>query len=554
MSLFDIGVSSVLGWRALLALALAALRSVVSAGAQQEGRGRLSLVIEEQLPDGRKVSAPSRIHLADDRGKPVLPQGFPSFKDHFNSGGRLEIELPAGRYVWTVERGPEYSRASGRLEVRPDATDALTAVLSRNFGFELAERGWYSGDLHIHRTPEELPLLVRSEDLHVAPILTVWNKESRWARRRLPEQLLVEIEPTRVFHLLACEDERRGGAQLYFNMKQPLNFSGDGPEFPSPVTHLREAIERDGAWVDVEKPFWWDVPAWVATGKIRSLGIANNHMCRSEMYDDEAWGRPRDRTAFPPPRGNGFYSQDIYYRLLNCGFRIPPSAGSASGVLPNPVGYNRVYVHSLGAFSYGAWWRGLAEGQSFVTNGPILLVQANEAYPGHVFRRPAGEKLAVNLQVEIAGNDPLEALEVIRDGVIVERLNGDRLNRRRSSSLTLESNGQIRIGGRTVRPDDSAADPLVFERSGWFLVRAIAAVPSTFRFASTAPYYVEIGEHRRRVHRADVAYFLRWVDERIRALKLDRAGHLRDPEQQSAVLEPHLNARRLFESLLVQAE
>ena len=46
-----------------------------------------------------------------------------------------------------------------------------------------------------------------------------------------------------------------------------------------------------------------------------------------------------------PGRGtqwDGYWTQDIYYALLNCGLRIPPSAGSASGVLPNPVGYNRV--------------------------------------------------------------------------------------------------------------------------------------------------------------------------------------------------------------------
>ena len=46
-----------------------------------------------------------------------------------------------------------------------------------------------------------------------------------------------------------------------------------------------------------------------------------------------------------PRSGNGYWSQEIYYHLLNCGLRLPPSAGSASGVLPNPVGYNRVYVH-----------------------------------------------------------------------------------------------------------------------------------------------------------------------------------------------------------------
>ncbi len=334
----------------------------------------------------------------------------------------------------------------------------------------------------------------------------------------------------RHFHRLACEDERLGGALLYFNLKRPLDFSGDGPEFPSPVTHLRKALEQEGTWVDIEKPFWWDMPAWVATGKVRSLGVANNHMCRSRMYKDEAWGRTRDRQQFPPPRGNGFYSQALYYRLLNCGLRIPPSAGSASGVLPNPVGYNRVYVHVDGPFSHDAWWSGLGLGRSFVTNGPILLVQANGEDPGHVFRAPAGEKATVALDVQVIGDDPLEAVEVIRDGVVVERLEGRSL------------------------ADRPILKPLVFERSGWFLVRTIAAVPETFRFASTAPFYVEIGDRPQVVRRADVTFFLRWIDERIVALEADRQGHLRDPAQKATVLGPHREARRFFEGLLRAAD
>ena len=375
-----------------------------------------------------------------------------------------------------------------------------------------------------------MPLLLRSEDLHVAPVLTDWNRTNIWKDRPLPDRLLVEVEPTRYFHRLACEDERLGGALLYFNLKRPLDLSGDGLEFPSPVTHLREALDQEGTWVNIEKPFWWDMPTWVATGKVRSLGLANNHMCRSEMYKDEAWGRPRDLRQFPSPRGNGYYSQDLYYRLLNCGLRIPPSAGSASGVLPNPVGYNRVYVHVDGPFSHDAWWSGLGLGRSFVTNGPILLVQANGEDPGHVFRAPAGAKATVVLDVRVIGDDPLETVEVIRDGVIVERLEGKLL---------------------AERP---ILKPLVFERSGWFLVRTIAAVPETFRFASTAPFYVEIGDRPRVVRRADVTFFLQWIDERIAVLEADRQGRLRDPAQKSTVLGPHREARRFFEGLLRAAD
>ena len=68
-------------------------------------------------------------------------------------------------------------------------------------------------------------------------------------------------------------------------------------------------------------------------------------MEREGIVDNEAGGWPRDLTLFPKPYGNGRWSQEIYYHLLNCGLRIPPTAGSGSGANNNPVGYNRLYVH-----------------------------------------------------------------------------------------------------------------------------------------------------------------------------------------------------------------
>jgi hypothetical protein len=251
------------------------------------------------------------------------------------------------------------------------------------------------------------------------------------------------------------------------------------------------------------------------------------------MYEDEAWGRPRDAERFPPPRGNGFYTQEIYYRLLDCGFRIPPSAGSASGVLPNPVGYNRVYVHLEGAFEYQGWWKRLAAGRCFVTNGPMLLVEANGRPPGEVFAAKDGGAVTVELDIRVGGNDPLEVVEVIRDGEVAEALRTGALARER--------------GLHWLRPR-----PLVFTRSGWFLVRAIADVPGTFRFASSAPFYVEVGDVARRVHTPSVEYFLRWIDERIEAL--EKSPDLSDEEERASVLRPHRAARTAFERLLAESK
>src|SRR5690606_11822382 len=135
-----------------------------------------------------------------------------------------------------------------------------------------------------------------------------------------------------------------------------------GREHPTTTSLLRIAKAVPGVWADIEKPFWWDAPIWLSTGLADSVGIAHNHMHRGGVYAGEAWGRARDMGTYPEPKGNGLYTQEIYYRILNCGLRIPPSAGSASGVLPNPVGYNRLYAHIDGELTWDKWWESLRKG------------------------------------------------------------------------------------------------------------------------------------------------------------------------------------------------
>src|SRR6185369_4864881 len=120
----------------------------------------------------------------------------------------------------------------------------------------------------------------------------------------------------------------------------------------------------------------------------------------------------------PAPRGNGFWTQEIYYHLLNCGLRIPPSAGSASGVLPNPVGYNRVYVQVGQKLTYAGWWEGLRTGRSFVSNGPLLRCRANGELPGHVFQAGGGKILKLQLSANFWSRDPISGIEIIRNGEV----------------------------------------------------------------------------------------------------------------------------------------
>jgi hypothetical protein len=479
---------------------------------------RITLTVIDQA-SGKILAA--RFHVKDAQGKPVQTEGRPFWRDHFVSPGPVTLTLDPGTYPYEVERGPEWSRAAGTIEAQGPGPARREIALTRVA--DLSKEGWWAGDLHIHRALEEAELHGEAEDLHILPVITWWNRRNLWAGQAPPPELVRRTSGGRFVFAMAGEDEREGGALLFFHLPRPLSIQGASREHPSPMTYLEEARATAGAHVDIEKPFWWDVPLWAASGKVDTIGLANNHMCRSRMYEDEAWGHPRDTQRLPAPRGNGFWSQEIYYHLLNSGLRLAPSAGSASGVLSNPVGYNRVYVQVGPDLTWDRWWEGLRAGRSFVTNGPLLRVTAEGRTPGSIFTAGAGEILKIALRATLTSNDPIASIEILRDGQVVREVSAAELG------------------------PGASLGSLEFRESGWFLVRCLAQYPATFRFASTAPFYVEIGDSKRRISRRSVRFFLDWMEERRGRIKET------DPAKRQEVLRFHDEARALWSGLLEKA-
>ncbi|NUM55759.1 MAG: CehA/McbA family metallohydrolase [Candidatus Hydrogenedentes bacterium] len=486
-------------------------------GEKTEPMGTLSIRVVDAAAG---TETPARVHLTDLDGKTVKVTEFPWWHDHFVVPGGGTLSLPESHYHAIVERGAEYRAARADFSIRGNQTTEVAVTTDRFVDVQAA--GWWPGDLHVHRPPEDIELLMRAEDVHVAPVITWWNTKNYWSNRSVPNDPSMKFDDNRFYHLMAGEDEREGGAFLYFNGTSPVDLSMCDKEWPSPLTILADAKRANsGLWIDIEKPFWWDVPTAIAQGLCDSIGIANNHMCRRGMYESEAWGKRRDTARLPRPRGNGYWSQEIYYELLSSGIRIAPSAGSASGVLPNPVGYNRVYVHLDGALQWDAWWEGLRAGRSFVTNGPMLFVKANGEIPGHVFQ--SGEPIDIAITAEILTQDTIPYVEVIKNGAIDHTVPFEEW--KRTGSL-----GALR-----------------FDECGWFIVRAVTDNSKTFRFASTAPYYVEVGERKERISRASAQFFLDWVRERIARIKHD------DPRKLEEVLAPHRDAERFWSRRVKQA-
>lgn len=466
------------------------------------------------LEKSSRTPIPARVHLHDPESRVVKPEPGDSvvfWTNHASTLGSVEFEVSPGRHRLEVERGPEWTVFSQEISVEGEIE--VTVELSRIA--DLKAEGWWSGEMHIHRPPGDVETLMRADDLHFGQVITWWNQTNPW-RESAPPRSIRRFDSNRFVHLLGGEDERDGGALLFFGLEKPLDITAGRRHAPSSLKYARQARDA-GAWIDLEKPFWWDVPMWVAHGIGDSIGLANNHMYRRGVLGNEAWGRARDLERFPGPRGNALWTQEIYYHLLNCGIRIPPSAGSASGVLPNPVGYNRLYARIEGEPDMEKWFDAVKAGRVFVTNGPLLRVTANGQLPGHVFRSDE-KSLLLHLEAQVTSNDPVRHLEVVQDGV--------------------------------VKPFPFPRH-LTVDRSGWFLIRAVTGREDGLCFASTGPFYVELADDRVGARQHESArFFVKWCEERMETL---RANAAMSDEQRVEVLAPWVQALEFWKKKAAEA-
>jgi hypothetical protein len=170
---------------------------------------RLEIAVDDV--DGNPL--PCRIHLMDQQGNAQKADSQPFWHDHFVCSGRVSASVAPGKYGYAIERGPEYLRKTGQVEISAGNDRKLNVTLKRIANLRSA--GWYCGDLHVHRPIEEIEQLMQAEDLDFAPVITWWNNRNLWQDQAIPAQRTRQFDQHRVYNIMAGEDEREGGALLY---------------------------------------------------------------------------------------------------------------------------------------------------------------------------------------------------------------------------------------------------------------------------------------------------------------------------------------------------
>jgi hypothetical protein len=214
---------------------------------------------------------------------------------------------------------------------------------------------------------------------------------------------------------------------------------------------------------------------------------------------------------------------DIWYALLNCGLRLPASTGSDWFVCSS----NRVYValDDGQAFSYASWLEGLRQGRTLITNGPVLRLQVERHAPSNDSLDVGGGVRSLSVHVEWEWREPLDSIELIRDGEVAARW--------------------------TCAPDDAHAawTTTLSSEGGWLAVRAWGRRRNSYAhavWAHTSPVYLRSLAERDRV-RAAGQYFVERID--VASIWIAQQARFEELSQRDRMLQLFADGRSIYASL-----
>jgi hypothetical protein len=195
-----------------------------------------------------------------------------------------------------------------------------------------------------------------------------------------------------------------------------LSLDGKAPDFPTLSMLCADAQRIGGTTVWCHNGSGMEMPISVALGHVNAYNLADGLEADYERY----------------------------YRLLNCGFRLPASSGTDWWIYD----HNRVFVQVQGGFSYDSWIAGLRAGRTFVSNGPLLELSVNGKSPGETSQTSG----VLRIVARAISRLPFERLEIIRDGLIAaEQSAADQREAKLECEIIAECSGWVaaRVASRS---------------------------------------------------------------------------------------------------------
>jgi hypothetical protein len=512
----------------------------------EQGRNWMHVTV---LDDATGRPVPCRVAFRSAAGVPYQPHGHHSHLNsdlgtwHIDVGGDVRLGrlsyayidgtcqgwLPTGDVIADVARGFEYEPVRERIEIFPGQRQ-LTLRIRR--WTSMNERGWYSGDSHVHFLSAQGSLTEQQgEDLNVVNLL-----QSQWGSLFTSTEEFTgsPVATTDGRHVTWVSQENRQpffGHLVLWGLQRPvMPWCTDGP------------IEAElGGWLETTVSDWADrcheqdgtvvIPHFPLPNGEPAVLIATGRADAIEMIVQ--------RPSF----------HEEYYRYLNCGYRLPLVGGTDKMDAEVPVGLYRTYAR-LGdeAFSYEAWTKAVRAGRTFLSGGPMIDLRVDGHEIGDSVRMSGPGTVSVSASAESIF--PIGTLQLIQNGRVVASAEEPAGVRRLDLQAEVQVDGNCWLAARCGGPNYFDGPS---HHDSW--QRCV--------FAHTSPVYVACGEDEWSQFDADQAQAmlamidggLQRVSQHAVAYPQDRISHHHgEPDHAAFLQRPFLEALERVRSRLADGD
>jgi Tol biopolymer transport system component len=465
--------------------------------------GRLRVRVTDELEN----RTPVRLYVKASDDKAYCPRGTQIFyyfleprggrEGFFLAGGDDTFPVPAGKVRLTAVKGLEYEIAERTVDVAPGETAEIAIPMQRWTNWN--QRGWYTGENHFHanyngyyyQRPKDSMRWLEAMDLNTSNMV-VANSQGAFVHdkeffRGAPDPL------SNGRYVLYWGEEYRNsfplGHMLFLGLKKlvPPFFTsviGSNSPYDFPLnTMAAQAARRQGAVVSYAHPMY---PG--------AFDVFDSNLGGKEAPVTAALGAMDLIDVIPP----GIAAYEMWYSLLNSGFRIAPGAGTDvftnwRGIRMMPGGA-REYVESGPDMNWDRWLARLRQGREFVTNGPLLTFSVNGEPMGSVIKVADGETYTARLAAEITSRVPVRQVEFIQNGKVIE-------------------SREVPAGTQSFRMEKEVP----VQKSCWFAVR-VSGLPARGVYddsgvakAHSGAIYIDVGG-RPTLVKEDIELMIGWVD------------------------------------------
>jgi hypothetical protein len=329
---------------------------------------------------------------------------------YFYSRGHSSIFVPAGPTTITINRGFEYQTVVDTIAVRGDTT--VTYHLNR--WIDMNELGLYSGDCHTHADhsggiysmgPEDALFIARAEGLNVINCL-----DNTYCFTGGPDTC------STADCIVYMSEEYRSSVYGHSGLLGMGSLiTPVATEWWPPLMDVADGVhEQEGAAIISAHP--------LNTADFFDIFSVGGKMLARELPVDVAKGKIDGYELLAGDGGNHTRTRELWYRILNCGFRLAPCGGTDScmnAASAIPPGSYRVYVQVPGDFNYDTWLSNMIAGRTYVTNGPLFTTFEVRSFSvgDSVALGPAGVT-HMSGRVRVECETPLTRVDLICNGHI----------------------------------------------------------------------------------------------------------------------------------------